>query len=68
MRVFLCPSEICCAASHGRTRSVLGGIPKQSVGTISVISGTPIMLMLALSVIPKSCCNHGYVLSQTFLF
>ena len=38
-----------------RTRSVLGGIPTQSVGTISVISSTPIMLMLVLSVIPESC-------------
>ncbi|WP_205928863.1 hypothetical protein, partial [Pseudomonas viridiflava] len=31
-----------------RTRSVLSGIPTRSVGTISVISSTPIMPMLAL--------------------
>ncbi|WP_205903382.1 hypothetical protein, partial [Pseudomonas viridiflava] len=37
-----------------RTRSVLSGIPTQSVGTISVISSTPIMPMPVLSVIPKS--------------
>ncbi len=42
-----------------RTRSVLGGIPTRSVGTISVISGTPIMPMFVLSVIPESCCDHG---------
>ncbi len=30
-----------------------------SVGTISVISSTPIMPMLVLSVIPESCCDHG---------
>ncbi len=42
-----------------RTRSVLGGIPTQSVGTIRVISSTPIMPMLVLSVIPESCCEHG---------
>ncbi len=41
-----------------RTRSVLSGIPTRSVGTISVISSTPIMPMLALSVMPESCCDH----------
>ncbi|WP_205871181.1 hypothetical protein, partial [Pseudomonas viridiflava] len=42
-----------------RTRSVLSGIPTRSVGTISVISSTPIMPMLVLSVIPESCCDQG---------
>ncbi|WP_323163413.1 hypothetical protein, partial [Pseudomonas viridiflava] len=34
-------------------------IPTRSVGTISVISSTPIMPMLVLSVMPESCCDHG---------
>ncbi len=42
---------------QARTRSFLSGIPTRSVGTISVISSTPIMPMpmLVLSVIPESC-------------
>ncbi len=51
-----------------RTRSVLSGIPTRSVGTISVISSTPIMPMLLLGVIPESYCDHGYVFSQILLF
>ncbi len=51
-----------------RTRSVLSGIPTRSVGTISVISSTPIMPMLVLSVIPESCCDHGVCIqSDTFV-
>ena len=34
-------------------------LPTRSVGTISVISSTPIMPMLVLRVIPESCCDHG---------
>ncbi len=31
----------------------------ERMGTISVISSTPVMLMLVLSVIPESYCDHG---------
>ncbi len=32
-----------------------------------MISSTPIMPMLALSVIPKSCCNHGPCGRRSFI-
>ncbi len=31
----------------------------ERMGTISVISSTPVMPMLVLSVIPESYCDHG---------
>ncbi len=56
------------SGKYAGTGSVLRGIPTRSVGTISVISSTPIMPMLVPSVIPESWCEHGVCIqSVTFV-